>query len=266
MKTYSWDAHDYEKSSSAQQLWGKELIAKLNLQGHEHVLDLGCGDGKLTVEIVRHIPNGSVTGADSSKQMIELAQTRYPKTNFPNLHFEQLDARTLPFQNGFDFVFSNAALHWVKDHKPVLEGIYRSLRPGGRILLQMGGQGNASKILAVLAEMMESDFWAKYFDGFEFPYGFHGADDYEKWLCEAGLEPVRVALIEKDMVQQGRDGLAGWIRTTWLPYTERVPEPKREAFITEIVDRYLKTHPADTSGQVHVEMVRLEVEARKPKE
>lgn len=264
MNAYTWDARDYEKSSSAQQSWGKALIVKLRLKGHEHVLDLGCGDGKLTVEIARHVPNGSVVGADNSRSMIELARSRYPEADFPNLHFVEQDARELSYQNRFDAVFSNAALHWVKDHKPVLVGICQALRPGGRFLLQMGGRGNASEILAVLGEMMESDGWAKYFDGFEFPYGFYGPEEYEKWLSEAGLTPERVELVEKDMVQDGPAGLAGWIRTTWLPYTERVPESMREAFIRELVERYLRTHPADASGTVHVKMVRLEVEAKKP--
>ena len=80
-------------------------------------------------------------------------------------------------------------------------------------------------------------------------------------LREAGLKPVRVELLPKDMQQAGRAGLAGWVRTTWLPYTQRVPEPLREQFILELVDSYLDRHPLDIHGFAHVPMVRLEVEA-----
>lgn len=83
-------------------------------------------------------------------------------------------------------------------------------------------------------------------------------------LNEAGLEPLRVELIPKDMAQPVREALTGWVRSTWLPFTQRVPEDMREAFIGDLVDAYLASHPLDEHGHAHVSMIRLEVEARKP--
>lgn len=263
MIKYRWEAQEYAKHSSAQQGWARELIAKLDLQGNEHILDVGCGDGKVTAKIAAHVPNGSVVGVDNSPSMIELAQTEYPVAEYPNLSFQLEDARELSFDQRFDIVFSNAALHWVRNHRPVLESIWRSLRPGGRTLLQMGGSANAASILSVLDRMKEDGVWKPYFEGFAFPYGFHGPNEYEIWLKQSGLQPVRVELIQKDMTHEGQTGLAGWIRTTWLPYTERIPEQKREMFIGEIVERYLRKYPPDSEGNTHVRMVRLEVEAIK---
>ncbi len=80
-------------------------------------------------------------------------------------------------------------------------------------------------------------------------------------LCKVGLKPTRVELVKKDMIHQGRDDLASWLRTTWMPYTHRVPEDLREPFVLECVDAYLGQYPLDASGQSHVRMVRLEVEA-----
>ena len=82
---YKWDATDYQKNSEVQLTWGKELIAKLDLHGNEHILDIGCGDGKVTAEIAAHVPDGKVVGIDSSSDMIDLACTTFPVTNFPNL-------------------------------------------------------------------------------------------------------------------------------------------------------------------------------------
>jgi len=78
-----WDAGDYEQSSSAQLVWARELIAKLNLQGDECVLDLGCGDGKITAEIAKLLPKGSAVGIDSSQAMaqVEEAQRQYAQIN-----------------------------------------------------------------------------------------------------------------------------------------------------------------------------------------
>ena len=113
---------------------------------------------------------------------------------------------------------------------------------------------------------MASERWRRYFGSFTFRYGFHHPDDYRPWLAEAGLQPIRVELIPKDMVHPGPAGLAGWVRTTWHPYTHVVPESLRQSFIDEVVGRYLAKHPLDAAGNVHLRMARLEVEAIRPAE
>jgi trans-aconitate 2-methyltransferase len=261
MQPYQWDALDYAKSSSAQQQWARELIGKLQLKGDETLLDIGCGDGKVTAELAACLPMGSVLGVDSSAEMIALAQSQYPAAAFPNLRFQKEDARSLPFHDEFTVVFSNATLHWVLDHAPVLRGIFASLKRGGKTLLQMGGRGNAADVIAVAERVIASQEWRGYFEGFSFPYGFYGPDEYREWLRKVGLQARRIELIPKDAAHKGREGFEGWFRTTWLPYTQRVPEERREAFIAQIVDQYVENHPPDEQGLVHVKMVRLEVEA-----
>lgn len=264
MGTYQWDSRDYELHSGEQQRWARELIEKLALAGKEELLDIGCGDGKVTAEIAGLLNGGRVLGIDNSESMIELATRRYPPKDHPNLVFTLLDAVDLSLAPTFDVVFSNAALHWVKDHRPVVESIHACLKPGGRILLQMGGQGNAQTIIGVLDSIMQSPRYRHCFAGFEFPYGFHGVDYYRDLLGEAGFIDRRVELIDKDMAHDGIEGLKGWIRTTWLPYTAQLDEPIRDEFIDEMAESYLRIEPLDAQGKAHVAMVRLEVEARKP--
>jgi trans-aconitate 2-methyltransferase len=263
MQTYQWNAIDYAKSSSVQQQWARELIRKLDLKGNESLLDIGCGDGKITAEIASYLPNGSVIGIDSSEEMILLAQSQFSINAFPHLHFQEGDARSLSFQNKFDIVFSNATLHWVLDHRLVLHGIYSSLKRGGKVLLQMGGKGNAAEVLTAFDKLAESKEWHNYFNGFDFPYGFYGPDEYRQWLCEVGFHVNRVELIPKDMAHQGRSDFEAWIRTTWLPYTQRVPKEKQNTFISQLANVYTENHPPDESGKIHINMVRLEVEAAK---
>lgn len=262
-KKFLWNAKDYAKHSSAQQEWARELIVKLDLKGNEHVLDIGCGDGKITAEIAGYVPDGGVVGIDSSEEMIELARESFVNDKNPHLSFQVCDAGDLPFQDQFDVIFSNATLHWIRDHKPVLAGIERGLKPGGRILLQMGGKGNAAAILSIVEELMEEDEWKGYFTDFQFSFGFYGSEEYTKWINEAGLVPVRVELIPKVMSYDHRDGLTGWVRTTWLPYIERVPDEKQEEFITTLVDRYIMRNRSDNEDKIRVHMMRLEVEALK---
>lgn len=263
MSAFHWNPLEYEKHSSQQQLWAQELIAKLGLLGAERVLDVGCGDGKITVQIAGQVPNGFVLGIDNSAGMVALAEQRFPPHAFPNLRFQLEDASRLPFQAEFNLVFSNAVLHWISDHRPVLHGIAASLKPGGRALLQMGGKGNAADIVAGWDRLAQSPRWSAYFSDFSLPYGFYGPQEYRAWLVEAGLKPLRVELFPRDMVHPNPEGLAGWLRTTWMPYTGRIPEAQREAFLAEMVASYLAKFPPDGEGKTHVRMVRLEVEAIK---
>lgn len=259
-----WDAADYARNSSAQLGWARELLAKLALRGTERILDIGCGDGKITAEIARILPSGSVVGVDLSDDMVRLASESFPADAWPNLRFDHGDASDLRFGPEFDVVFSNATLHWVRGHLPVLQGVKRALKPGGKALLQMAGRGNAAGVFGIVDEYRTHGRWSKYFTDFQPVYGFYGPDEYTRWLEEAGLEPVRVELLPKDMTQKGLDGLAGWFRTTWLPYTQRIPEHLREEYVNEVVTAYTDQHPADDDGLVHVQMQRLEVEASRP--
>jgi len=258
---FAWNAADYNRNSAAQQQWARELIAKLTLHGDERVLDLGCGDGKITAAIAESVPRGTVIGLDNSADMVRFAREHFPRERFPNLSFLQRDAQYLDFHEEFDLVFSNAALHWISDHHDVLAGIRNSLFPGGRMVIQMGGKGNAASVMEVFEEMRNDPVWKSHFLGFSFRYGFFVPEEYRLWLTEAGLFPLRIELLKKDMAYASRDEFAGWLRTTWIPYLQRVPEDLRPAFITGIIDRFLARNPADGNGVIHIGMVRLEVEA-----
>jgi trans-aconitate 2-methyltransferase len=262
-ETYAWNSEDYAAHSGAQYQWAREMIAKLHLKGSESVLDIGCGTGKVTALIGAHLPSGNVTGIDSSADMVAFARKQYPSSGYPNLSFTRMDATNITFSGEFDLAFSNAALHWVPDQVSVLRGVRAALKKPGRIFFQMGGKGNARDILTLLEELVTMDPWRPWFRGFSFPYVFASPDEYKGWLETAGLVPRRLELIPKDMAQEGRNGLAGWIRTTWMPITGRIPEDRRDRFISEIVKMYIKRHPPDINGLIHVPMVRLEVEAEK---
>jgi trans-aconitate 2-methyltransferase len=257
----NWNAPDYARNSSAQAEWAGELIGKLKLRGQETVLDIGCGNGAITARLAALLPEGRVVGIDASADMIRLAREEFPAERHPQLRFLLMDASEIRLAREFDAAFSNAVLHWVADQVAVLKGVASCLRRGGRILFQLGGRGNAVEILRTIEVLVAETQWRSYFESFVPPYHFHGPEEYEGWLSECGMQPIRVELIAKDMRHSGPEGLKGWLRTTWFPYTDPLPPRLRERFLEELVAAYLKVVPPDAEGRTHVAMVRLEVEA-----
>ncbi len=262
-KPAKWNAADYAANSVVQQSWARELIAKLKLRGDEHILDVGCGDGKVTAEIAKFVPHGFVGGVDASAEMIAFAKKTFPAKKFPNLKFQVMDARKIKFTQSFDVIFSNAALHWVDDHEKILRGAAAVLKSGGRLIVSCGGKGNAQDVFVALRPEMRLKRWRDFFRRMPTPYFFYAPEDYKKWLPKFGFEINTLKLAPKDATYNGANGFATWLRTTWIPYVQRVPENVREEFIKAVTQRYAAKHPADADGKVHVRMVRLEIEAVK---
>ena len=261
-----WNAGGYAAHSSEQQSWARELIARLGLRGDERVVDVGCGDGKITAELARLLPHGTATGTDVSPEMIAFAQAAFPAATHPNLKFLVADARKLDAvasPGGVDVIFSNAALHWVDDHPAFLRSAATLLKPGGKLAVSCGGQGNAQDVFLALRPEMRLKRWREFFRHMPTPYHFYAPADYEKWLPKFGFRLVRLELAPKESLYAGAAGFATWLRVTWLPYVQRVPVAAREEFIAAVTRRYLAAHPADAQGRVPVRMVRLEIEAVK---
>jgi len=265
-----WNPSDYEKNSSAQERAALTLLSKLDLKGDEQILDIGCGDGKITLKMAAMVPRGRVLGIDSSKEMIAFARRRISSpsissSSYANISFETRDALNLNYSNEFDLVTSFACLHWIKDHLAVLKGIERSLKYGGWMIIQCRGrsEGTDGDIFSMAREIIRSERWHKYFRGYSNSQGTYGPEEYHAWLDQAGLEELKANLTIKDLVLPGRAGLEGFIRTTWLSVTERIPEDTRPQFINEITDKYLERRPLK-DGLAYVGMGVLEVAARKP--
>jgi trans-aconitate methyltransferase len=262
-----WNSKDYRQNSSAQFQWAQETLARLDVAADAVVLDIGCGDGRITRELARKVPQGSVVGIDASESMIELAAASF--SDVSNLRFERMDAQKIVLPEHFDLAFSNAALHWFKDHDAFLASLHRHMKSGGRLQFNCGGKGNAAGISEAMFAEIQTPEWKEYFppqmvDPANLPYAFFDAPEYEVLLKRHGFDPTHVAIVYKEMLQEGWDGLAGWLRTTWMPFTSRVPEESREKFIAQVVARYAEGHPLNAEGKSVVRMSRLVVEAVRP--
>lgn len=259
----TWDPEDYGRNASAQTAWAAGLFPLLALSGNDAVLDLGSGDGRMTAALADLVSGGHVVGLDASPSMAAHARREFGRTR-ENVAFVLGDMQAIPFRDRFDRVYSNAALHWARDLAAVCRGLAHALRRGGRAVVQCGGEGNAAPLIAVLDDLIRSPSWAPYFPDTAFRYTFTDDATFRAHLVMAGLVPVDVRLIPMTMTMAGRDGLAGWIRTTWLRYTGSVPDERREAFVEALVSRYLTTHPPRPDGTIEIPMIRLQAVAERP--
>lgn len=259
MKTYEFDGPKYKTASSHQKEWGKSLISKIPLQGNEAILDLGCGDGLLTEQLALLVPNGKVLGIDASIGMIQTAQ----ELNRNNLSFVRMDINDLHFSNAFHIIFSNAALHWVKDHKRLLQHSYAALQTGGILLWDFGSQGNCSNFLAVIQEKMNEDKYSDYFRNFEMPWFMPSKDHYEELIAPVGYSDVTITEINRDRYFPTSEDLIKWIdQPCIVPFIECIPEMLKSTFRQEVIDAMLeRTQQPD--GTCFETFRRLQVYAQK---
>src|SRR5262249_53648726 len=174
--SFEFDAQGYQRASAHQQEWGQRLIAELDLQGHERILDVGSGDGSLTRKLAAGVPRGSGLGLDASAPMVEAAQ----QLRGPDLRVVRVDILGADFREEFDVAFSSATLHWVQDHGRLLGVLYRAVKPGGVVRLSFAAEGNCSRLIAVLREVMEEPAYRTAFRGFVWPWYMPPVEGYER--------------------------------------------------------------------------------------
>jgi trans-aconitate 2-methyltransferase len=133
-----WNAETYHRVSNPQFDWGTVVLARLPLDGGECVLDVGCGTGRLTEQLLTRLPHGRVIGIDQSANMVRVARD-YLKPQGPRMQLLVADAVALPLEAHADAVFSTATFHWVLDHPRLFRSLHDALKPGGRLVAQCGG-------------------------------------------------------------------------------------------------------------------------------
>lgn len=168
-----------------------EVLAALPLRGGEQLLDVGCGDGKLSARIAARLPQGAVLGVDASADMVAFARRQFDAVAWPNLRFEVVDARHLDFDARFDRVVSFNALHWVPQQDAALRGIRAALKPQGRAHLRLVTRGTQSSLEEVAEAVRREAPWAEAFAGFRDPYLCLAPRSMPSWRSAWGCRPCR---------------------------------------------------------------------------
>jgi SAM-dependent methyltransferase len=215
----------------------------------EKILDLGCGDGVLALEIARH--GCHVVGVDASSEMVAAARSS-------GVDARCVDGAALQFSGEFDAVFSNAALHWMKPPDAVVTGVWRALRPGGRFVGEFGGSGNVAAIIAAMEAALSRRGIST-----SCPWFFPTSSEYAALLEETGFAVGSIELFARPTQLPG--DIRGWLETFAQHYIHSVPESERESVISEVVED-LRDILADQNGTWFADYVRLRFRAEKPKD
>ena len=236
----TWRGADYAQHSSLQAAMADEVLARLQLRGDEQLLDLGCGDGKLSARIAERLPRGAVLGVDASASMVAYAQQQFGGGRWPNLRFEVADARRLYYDARFDALVSFNALHWVPQQEPALRGMLRSLKPGGRAQLRLVTRAELTSLEEVAEAVRHEPAWARAFGDLSDPYLRLDAAQYAALAASAGFAVVSAEGAMKRWDFGSEAAFFGFCNAGFGAWTGVLPEARRREFVEQVMQRYLE--------------------------
>jgi trans-aconitate methyltransferase len=244
-----WNPATYAKNARFVSDLGEPVLQLLNAKPGESILDLGCGDGALTIKIAAI--GCDVYGIDSSLSQVRAARAR-------GLRTAVMDGRRLCFRSRFDAVFTNAALHWITPAESVVAGVWNCLKTGGRFVGEFGGEGNVAKVRAALhAALGRRGIDPTSID----PWYYPSTHEYAALLENAGFAVDRLDLIPRATKLPG--DIVDWLEIFAQPFIGSVAAVDRGDYLTE-VRRALQPNLLDDSGNWIIDYVRLRFSASKP--
>ncbi|HEX3694720.1 MAG TPA: class I SAM-dependent methyltransferase [Polyangia bacterium] len=244
----TWDPQRYAENARFVAELGMPVVALLDPQPGERILDLGCGDGFLTAKLKEM--GARVIGVDASAAQIAAAVAM-------DLDARVIDGQALPFAGEFDAVFSNAALHWMKDADAVIGGVWRALVPGGRFVAECGGAGCVATIRAALGRALgrrgiDADRHN--------PWRFASAEDYQARLLQGGFVVESIALFARPTPLPGE--MTAWLQTFAESFLDPLPPTERPVLLAEVQDD-LRPALCDPAGHWTADYTRVRFRAIK---
>jgi trans-aconitate 2-methyltransferase len=226
-----WDAGSYHGLATPHQAWGAAILDRLPLRGDETVLDLGCGTGRVTEQLLARLgPDGHALGIDGSGQMVEEAARRLGGD--PRASFARQDLLELSVSPPADAAVSSATFHWIKDHDALFARVRGALREGAPFVAQCGGRGNVANVVRAVAEVSAAAPYAEFFAGWPGPWNYAAPEETTERLERAGFAVERCWLEPSPQYPQP---LREFLRTVSLgSHLERLPEELHDGFVDAV--------------------------------
>jgi trans-aconitate 2-methyltransferase len=229
--TRDWDAGTYDRVSDVQLAWALEQLSRVTFAGDEVVLDAGCGSGRVTALLADRVPRGRVYGVDVAPSMVAHAQQALGAR--ARILCQDLVELALP--EPVDLAFSNATFHWIPDHDALFAALYRSLRPGGRLVAQCGGRGNIDRFRDLADAVAGEPEFSSYFVGWRRPWNYAGDAETAQRLERAGFDQVSCWLQPRDVTPPEP---RAFVQTVCLVrHLDPLPESLRAPFVDRVLER-----------------------------
>ncbi len=227
------DANYYARNSSIQYGLAWELMGNYAFRGNESILDIGCGDGKITAELAQLVPDGQVLGIDISPSMISFAKEQFPQTAYPNLNFSTCNAEELSTPQQFDLIVAFSSLHHIRNGALALQKMTSHLKPGGSIFLLLIPR--ESPFNNVLHEVALDPRWKQYVP-FSAANTILWADDYRKILEKEGLTTTQFLLENRLFSYRDEEALITYFRG-WIDSYIPLSSNNRELFLKQVAQK-----------------------------
>ncbi len=257
-----WSGIDYAQNSSVQLSHAERLLNGLSLIGHESILDVGCGDGKITALLAKKVPQGIVIGIDPSDSMLDKAEILRRENGLFNLTFQKGTAEEFSLNQRFDHIIAIHVMHWIKEQERALENIQTHLKPQGHVHFIFAPSKEGLPFHVALQKTLQN--WSQDFIDFINPQQVFDMETYRKLMVKSGFHIESIHYLYHESMHENKERLKDWIRQ-WQPHAKHLPLDNRTNFLDELVNNYLiemGLHP-ETSVSVKWGEYVLIVEAKK---
>lgn len=239
-----WDPDIYRRHLSARLRPGLDLLAAVPEVSPDLVVDLGCGTGELTEQLARRWPDAEVMGLDVSEEMLATARRERH-----GMRWVAGDLRTWEPERPPGVVFSNAALHWIDDHRDHLTRLVSLLAPGGVLAVQMPSNFHAPSHRA-MARCAREQPWRDRLIPLLRSDPVHSPATYHRILTSAGADP-EVWTTEYLHRLEGESPVYDWVSGTALrPLLESLLPSEQDRFSALLRRRLAEAYPREPDGSV----------------
>jgi trans-aconitate 2-methyltransferase len=244
-----WDGQGYDRISGPMEALGRGVLARLELDGDEVVLDAGCGSGRITEAILERLPRGRVIAVDGSPSMVQAARARFDGRD--RVEVLLADLLELELEEPVDAILSTATFHWIADHERLFRRLHALLRPAGRLVAQCGGEGNIDILRGRAKTIIAREPYAEHFRDWRPPWNYAGPLETRQRLLDAGFLTAECWLTPAPTEpEHAREFLSTIVLG---PHVQQLPEDLREPFMDEVL--------ALVGEPVVVDYVRLNMDA-----
>jgi trans-aconitate methyltransferase len=252
-----WNAHDYENNSAFQYEVAMFALLKIKLEGNETILDIGCGNGKITGMLAEKVPLGMVHGIDVSENMVSYAREH---SVLPNLFFNVADIENFSSNITYDCVVAFSALAWIKNQEQIVGNIAKLLKKKGYFVATMDNEDDP--YLRARYAMFTHDTWKDFFIDYEVPYYPFNEDKIRNLLQQAGFVNITIEKIVVPSMYVTKDEFIGMLNM--IPaQKDMIPQERHKEFFDDIVNEYVKEIPLDSDGNVELPFTEFVVMAEK---